>query len=385
MSTIGEESAISLIPKCPNGLFQFDDDCVLVEDADEEIMELYMSLASTSPELTSKGEDSKNNDSGGLGFLSATDSILELSIDLAPPSSSFPISSTMNHSSSKRGSRKAKLGVPSGKREVESVNVKIQQDIGMLKGQKGDTGSVLWRSSLYLATRVLSQKHYTGSSTTGNLIFDYDKLGQSKILELGAGTGLLSILLSQLSEKFTSSDRLENLKLVKRNLELNGIAIGNDDILEKMDNPNVNGKKISRNNGDGFRTQVEKKQKISVNLEEIDWVEIQKERNRHPELWNLTNQDREEEHYDLILAVDCIYNEHLVQPLVDTLSKYCKKGGKSVVWVVVELRSADVLTLFLESWMNDSSGPWTIIRLSEKSMGNWDGRKARWVGWVGWR
>ncbi len=48
--------------------------------------------------------------------------------------------------------------------------------------------------------------------------------------------------------------------------------------------------------------------------------------------------------YDLVLAVDCIYNENLVQPLVDTLHAYCPRGGKTIVWVVVELRSSDVVS-----------------------------------------
>lgn len=151
--------------------------------------------------------------------------------------------------------------------------------------------------------------------------------------------------------------------------------------------------------------------------------------------------------YDLILAVDCIYNESLVGPLVDTIAEYAACGA--VVWVVVELRSSDVvssflfftgcgryearhsnpyaltltyvrrvihisdteitrnsqiyynspllsfchvtyipltpqLTLFLETWLNHPSGPWRIIRLAEGAMGSWAGRRGRWVGWVGW-
>ena len=61
--------------------------------------------------------------------------------------------------------------------------------------------------------------------------------------------------------------------------------------------------------------------------------------------------------YDLILCVDCIFNEHLIQPLVDTLAEYCPKGGKTVVWIVAELRSSEVVSqspLFIE---NPSSSP----------------------------
>lgn len=43
------------------------------------------------------------------------------------------------------------------------------------------------------------------------------------------------------------------------------------------------------------------------------------------------------------------------------------------------------LELFLDTWLNDPSGGWTIVRLSDDAMGLWDGHRPRWVGWVGWR
>ncbi|WWC67457.1 uncharacterized protein I206_101365 [Kwoniella pini CBS 10737] len=370
-----------MIPRYPNGLFSFDEGCVLVEDADVEIMELYMSLASTSPEIKSQDKDS-----GGLGFLSSNDSILNINIDLTPPV--LPTSEATAVSDGNKRGMKKKAKISSGgesKKIVESVNVQIQQDLGMLKGRGGDTGSVLWRSSLYLSTQILRQSTYPDSYV--NPIFHSEVLKKSSILELGAGTGLLSILLSGHCKKYTSSDRLENLKLVKRNLELNGINIGDRPSSDTLISNNF--QKRTKLNGSSKNKFNPAEEKRYINLEEIDWTSISDQRKRHPELWisdfYMKNNKEEEEESDLILAVDCIYNEFLIQPLIDTLGRYCKSGEKSVVWVVVELRSADVLTMFLEKWMNDSSGPWTIIRLSEKMMGDWEGKKARWVGWVGWR
>ncbi|WVW78970.1 hypothetical protein I302_100933 [Kwoniella bestiolae CBS 10118] len=359
------------LPPCPNGLFTFDEGCVLVEDADEEIMDLYMSLASTSPEITKRDDDS-----GGLGFLNAKESMMEITIDLTPDSLSHGVGPGMDLDKKVKGKGKGKQS----NRGVESVVVKIQQDLGMLKGQKGDTGSVLWRSSLHLSTQLLRQSIYPLSYP--NPVFDSAILRGSSILELGSGTGLLAVLLCRLCRTYTSSDRLENLKLVKRNLELNGISTDTEvSPLGKERGPlkmSMNGKN---------RSYAADQRRPRVNLEEIDWVDVSQERKSHPERWTSTSISREgkETKYDLILAVDCIYNEYLVQPLIDTLAKYCQPGGRGVVWVVVELRSPDVLTLFLEKWLNDPSGPWTIVRLSEGMMGDWDGRKARWVGWVGWR
>ncbi|WWC58955.1 uncharacterized protein I303_101500 [Kwoniella dejecticola CBS 10117] len=399
------------VPRCPNGLFTFDEGCVLVEDADEEIMEIYMSVASTSPEIRTQ-----DTDSGGLGFLNSNESILDITIDLSPPLPPSSIGSTGFVDGSKRGiKKKVRSPLPqpqSGKKGMESVTVQIQQDLGMLKGQKGDTGSVLWRSSLHLATQLLRQ--YTYPESYPHPIFDFETLKASSILELGAGTGLLSILLSGSGQcaRYTASDRLENLRLVKRNLELNGIRIGDRPDSRDLKSPtsplnkklNLDKNGSTSNNkgrgnlgsgGDGKAKakDTETGTERYVNLEEIDWIAISDERKRHPELWNSDRDNNgvdsrsgeRTSKYDLILAVDCIYNEYLVQPLIDTISRYCRKGGKGLVWVIVELRSADVLTLFLDKWTNDPSGRWTIVRLSQKMMGNWDGKKARWVGWVGWR
>ncbi|WRT65226.1 uncharacterized protein IL334_002169 [Kwoniella shivajii] len=373
-------------PRCPNGLFNFDEG-VLVEDADEEIMELYMSLASVSSDKSMKDTDPH---SGGLGFLNSNESVLEITIDLSPPTLTFDDVKLKLDKRSKRKYKNSSLNSTTGNTANESISVKIQQDLGMLKGPKGDTGSILWRSSLYLSTILLRQYHQPSTGGVDIPILDLETLKSASVLELGSGTGLLSVLLSRICKVFTASDRLENLKLVKRNLGLNGISIVGD--VSSKEDAKLSNKSSSKGK------QEMKHVNGSVNIEEIDWIAVSEERKRHPESWllpspndiiakdeNHDNGNSRKQQYDMILAVDCIYNEHLVQPLVDTFGKYCPRGGKTVIWVVIELRSADVLTLFLETWMNDPSGPWTIVRLSEKSMGNWDGKKARWVGWVGWR
>ncbi|OXG16162.1 hypothetical protein C366_03866 [Cryptococcus neoformans Tu401-1] len=343
------------VPQCPNGLFHFPSDSVLVTDADEDVMEIYMYLATMS-DNTDKQDIGKSSE--GLGYLDLTQSVLELQLDLTIASTKSVEEVDSYHQrkdARSRGKRGKKKGIEKNK-EVQSVEVRLQQDLTALKGRKGDTGSVLWRSSLYLARHVLSQYYHPSAEITP--LLDPSLLKSSRILELGCGTGLLAVLLSRICGQYTASDRLENLKLVQRNIELNGLTIGNGKVntLGSLQN--------------------------SVELEEIDWVQVSedgKKRNSRPE------PERNHEEYDLVLAVDCIYNEALVPPLVDTFARYCPIGGRTMVWVVVELRSADVMTTFLDSWLQDSSGPWTIVRLGEDAMGDWDGKRPRWAGWVGWR
>lgn len=94
-----------------------------------------------------------------------------------------------------------------------------------------------------------------------------------------------------------------------------------------------------------------------VKVEEVDWIATSNERRKRLDQQRnrlssgasfaavRTVHESQGHKYDLILAVDCIYNENLVKPLVDTIAEYA--GQNTVIWVVVELRSADVVSLLL--------------------------------------
>jgi hypothetical protein len=97
---------------------------------------------------------------------------------------------------------------------------------------------------------------------------------------------------------WTATDQYDNLKLVRKNLRLNGLE----------DTP-------------------------SVNIAELDWLNVRPPR----------AGDGNEELYDAIVAVDCLYNEALVAPFVRTLDRYAILG-KTTVYVLVELRSSDVVS-----------------------------------------
>jgi hypothetical protein len=73
---------------------------------------------------------------------------------------------------------------------------------------------------------------------------------------------------------------------------------------------------------------------------------------------------------DCVVACDCVYNEALVNPLVETLVAACgvnRGEGKTLVLVAQELRSPDVLEEFLERWMREFN-VWRVpdILLSEE-------------------
>lgn len=145
------------------------------------------------------------------------------------------------------------------------------------------------------------------------------------VLELGTGTGLLPVLLHPLFSRFVASDRLENLKLVAKNLKTNDVlttgAVAK--LLSPTSSPKARKKTLKS----------EESPQLPVEIEEIDWESLP--------AWKAGQQVPLGMEFDLILAVDCIYNEHLTGPLVEALARYT--GLNTTVWVVVELRSADVV------------------------------------------
>jgi hypothetical protein len=124
----------------------------------------------------------------------------------------------------------------------------------------------------------------------------------SNVLELGSGTGLLPVLLYDLFASWIATDQYDNLKLLSRNIKEN------------------------------------KADKL-VKVQEVDWL-------HNVDSYKAGRRDRNETDiaYDLVVAVDCIYNEALVKPFVATLERYAVPS-KTLVWVVIELRSSDTVRL----------------------------------------
>jgi hypothetical protein len=125
-----------------------------------QVMELYMDLASVS---SSSADDTP--DSGGLGFLDSTKSAIEIEWELSPgvqevdrgvlktqgedtTGGTSGASGASGAGGASGGSRRRTTGTRSLKRTLPNptpprsvpVRATIQQDLGALKGRKGDTG-----------------------------------------------------------------------------------------------------------------------------------------------------------------------------------------------------------------------------------------------------
>ncbi|KZP00955.1 hypothetical protein CALVIDRAFT_218196 [Calocera viscosa TUFC12733] len=170
-----------------------------VTDADEEVFLLYtlLSSSSTGGELES-----------GLGFVDNKKGEITVSFDLVPP---------VRERHRRRRS--------SGRMDTEGKHVEVilAQDLGGLRNRKGDTGSVLWRASMHLAQQLL-QEHYYPPSPPAAALLHPTSLATSHILELGSGTGLLSVLLSPLVRKYTATDIPPLLPLLGKNADSNQVS-----------------------------------------------------------------------------------------------------------------------------------------------------------------
>ena len=277
------------LPTPPNSLLKIVP-CRLVDDVDEEIFLLYT--------LNAKSEHD-----GGLGYVNPSCDRIFVSID--------PDSRTWSSSVSDRNLA-GKLVVP------------IFQDVTSLRSSKGNTGSVLWRSTVELAIRFKS-----------NTLFDLASMKEATVLELGAGTGALPALVAGVSKKWVATDQQELLPLLRKNLqqhEKDGIKVGALDWFDFLDPPSPHS------------AQLRKKHILNY---------------FGPEAGDKSGG------VDVIICCDCIYNPGLFDALIATLNVFTEKERATVVLVSCEMRSDESLAEFLEKW-KASDPEWIIVSLEER-------------------
>ena len=168
-------------------------------------------------------------------------------------------------------------------------------------------------------------------------LLDAGQLSQMSVLELGSGTGILAVLLSPLFRSWTATDVESLLPLIKKNIKRNAP-----------------------------RTST-----AHIQVDELDWTWSEKQ------VFKFYGLDHA--NHNLLLAVDCLFNEALVKPFVNTLNQV----NVEAVLIASELRSPEVLRLFLKEWL--SNGRWEIYRackrLEEGGQGLLGSKYVIWVGW----
>ncbi|KDR67997.1 hypothetical protein GALMADRAFT_105366 [Galerina marginata CBS 339.88] len=300
--------------------------CERVVDADEEIFILYSEIQTgTPPESADKFR--------GLGYVDSHKDVLEIKFELKNVVSST--SDTQLTGKRKNKSRKVAKDLD------KTVEIELWQDKTALRSRKGDTGSVLWKASIDFAQLVL-QKYYSGSN---NGLFDRELLSTINLVELGSGTGLLSLALSPLVKHYTATDIGPLVPLIQKNVTLNFPGW-----------PRLS----SGNKG------------ANISVEELDWMAIEAATPSQ----RVKIYDTEAQPIDLLLIVDCIYHPSLIPPFLTTVD-YLTTPDRTAVLVVSELRAEDVMREFLEQWL--SIPGWGVWRIPNDLLGK------HYVIYLGWK
>ncbi|CAO1627312.1 unnamed protein product [Parajaminaea phylloscopi] len=335
------------VPQPPTALLQLGDGARRVSDADEEVFILY-TLHPAPAGRTGLGSVDSQNDLLTVSF--------ELDDDQLPQVQAGSSSQKQPARSRARSQASSKDRLQSHARST--VERPLYQDCTSLRSTDGDTGSVVWRSSLRLGACLARQLHRPPYGHPP--IINRHALGGAKVLELGSGTGVLpAVLLPYLdglscAPKWIASDQEEMTGLLRKNAEL-----------------------------------VRRDSKCDVVVRSLDWVTAAGLHSSGTTYAGgidayragVLDVDGDASFPDLLVAVDCVFNPSLFTPLVQTLDLFTQPSH-TLVLVVIELRSSDATMYFLETWLALDSG-WQIWALPPEQLSC--GLDAGYAAWVGWK
>ncbi|KDQ26842.1 hypothetical protein PLEOSDRAFT_29973, partial [Pleurotus ostreatus PC15] len=290
----------------------------------------------------------------GLGHVDSKTDTLIVKIELTAPRSKS--GSTTTSGGTKEATRKHhKKATSKTIRSDISLEVELWQDKTALRSRKGDTGSVLWKASVDFAQIILQQLYFGNAGDRSNLL-DAERLKLSHVLELGAGTGLLSILLSPFVKRYTATDIEALVPLIRKNILNNNID------------------HIHANLPPSIKTTVHQ-YTSNITVQTLDWLDLHALTS--PTLRTKYTSAVSPEPVDLLLIVDCIYNPSLLPALISAIDTLTVPE-QTIVLVIVELRAEDVVRDFLALWLAVDS--WVIRRIEGLLKGPyavWTGVKTR--------
>ncbi|KAH6916107.1 hypothetical protein BKA70DRAFT_1419014 [Coprinopsis sp. MPI-PUGE-AT-0042] len=335
----------------------------IISDGDEEIFLIYTEL---------KGSPSIPNNGGpyhGLGYLDSSKDVLEIGFDLVP--ADVPTSPELDDVEQKpplkgrkqrrKGGKQRRKGGKQrrkgGKQRSEArvadrIEIQLLQDTTSLRSRKGDTGSIVWKASVSFAGLVLQQHRFPVPDS----LFDYETLKECRVVELGSGTGMLSILLSPLVKQYTVTDISELVPLIQKNVWHNFPLL-----------------KPSSPSRFASPTPTEPLSPGSnIEVRPLDWIAVHT--SSPPQRQRIYPKDSD---LDVVLVVDCIYHPSLIPPLLSTID-YLVSPGKTSVLVLSELRSEDVLREFISSWLGMAG--WEVWHVGGNVLND-----KRYVLWAGWK
>ncbi|GMJ07581.1 hypothetical protein like AT1G08125 [Hibiscus trionum] len=164
-------------------------------------------------------------------------------------------------------------------------------------------GTTVWDTSMVFA-KFLEKNCRKGR-------FCQSKLKGKRVIELGAGCGVAGFGMTLLGCDVVSTDQIEVVPLLRRNVERNTSRI------------------VQMNaNSDSFG---------SIKVAELDWGNEDHIKAVAPP-------------FDYVIGTDVVYAEHLVEPLLQTI--IALSGPKTTIMLGHEIRSTSVHEQMLQTWKN---------------------------------
>ncbi|CAG8982247.1 hypothetical protein HYALB_00004481 [Hymenoscyphus albidus] len=226
----------------------------------------------------------------------------------------------------------------------------IQQSPTILSSNRGGgtTGAVVWKITPLLASWI---------SSPANILFQQQILNkESAILELGCGmSAIIGLALGPRVASYVLTDQQYVAKLISQNLEANRLSTTSSD---KSGNNHTKNKKASSSAKKTAQTS-------NVVFRPLDW--------ETDEVTASLTGSEHQRSFEVILACDCIYNDALIKPLVQTCIDACKlrdldtsKVGTNLTVVVVaqQLRSDEVF----ESWLREFMQAFRVWRMPDEKL-----------------
>ncbi|KAI1763747.1 hypothetical protein GGR53DRAFT_496365 [Hypoxylon sp. FL1150] len=219
----------------------------------------------------------------------------------------------------------------------------IHQSPAILTRPGTATGAVVWKITPLVADWL---------AASDNLLWATGALSSSSaVLELGCGiSGLVGLVLAPLVTGYTLTDQSYVARLVEKNISENTHLLS----LRKSGNAS------QKRKGKSSTAQ----SKPSLQFAPLDW-----------ELDHVTPSlagDRSVKSFDVVVACDCIYNDSLIRPFVQTCVDACNLGRANessddrptVCLVAQQLRDPEVF----EEWIREFSRYFRVWRVPDNAL-----------------
>ena len=158
----------------------------------------------------------------------------------------------------------------------------------------------------------------------------------SIVLELGAGvSGIVALALAPKIRRYIATDQEYVLKLLQENIDNNC-------------DHSISSLKI-KHKGHKSKVYIKTDTKPNIDVWPLDW-----ETSLLSNLYSELNINRDQDSLSAVIACDCIYNESLIDPLVEACRDICSLASENKVTVCIvaqQLRSSDVFDLWLETFI----------------------------------